>query len=179
MISSMMRLTGAILLTALLAGTAAADDRDVCRVDSGDVAIEACNRVINSGRYSGRDLVDAYINRGQEYYLKKDYDRAISDASQAIRVDGKTAILAYGNRGNARSVKGEMDKAIGDYTRALRLDGNYTAALTGRGMEWEKKGDTKRAIADYRAALKLPQKYQDGKWAHEKARERLAELDKR
>jgi tetratricopeptide (TPR) repeat protein len=179
MISSMMRLAGAVLLTALLAGTAAADDRDVCRVDSGDVAIEACNRVINSGRYSGRDLVDAYINRGQEYYLKKDYDRAISDASQAIRVDGKTAILAYGNRGNAWSVKGEMDKAISDYTRALRLDRNYTAALTGRGMEWEKKGDTKRAIADYRAALKLPQKYQDGKWAHEKARERLAELDKR
>ncbi len=167
------------LLCALAAAPAAADDRHICHRDSGDVAIEACNRVINSGRYSGDDLVDAYTNRGQEYYVKEDYERAISDATQAIRINAKTAVIAYTNRGNAWSVKGNHDKAIADYTQALRLDPKFTAAYTGRGLEHETKGDTKRALADYKAALKVPPKYQDGQWAHDKARERLDALEKR
>ena len=164
----------------LMAGQPAlADDREDCRVLSGDPSIEACNRVINSGRYAGRDLMNAYLNRGQEYYLKKDYDRAISDASQAIRIDAKAAILAWGNRGNARSMTGETDAAIADYTQAIKLDPKFTAAYTGRGMERQKKGDTKGALADYKAALAVPVKYSDGKWAHEKASERLKELEKK
>jgi tetratricopeptide (TPR) repeat protein len=179
MTRSTSKLLATLLFAAMLSGTAAADDRDVCRVESGDVAIEACNRVINSGRFSGQSLIDAYINRGQEYYLKKDYDRAISDATQAIRLNAKTAILAYGNRGNAWSAKSDQDNAIKDYSQALKLDANYTAAYTGRAMEWERKGDIKRALADYKAALAIPQKYQDGKWAQEKARERLDALEKK
>ena len=169
----------AVLLYGLSAAAALADDRATCHRESGEVAIEACNRVINSGRYSGGDLVDAYTNRGQEHYVKDDYDRAISDATQAIRINAKTAVIAYTNRGNAWSMKGNHDKAIADYTRALKLDPKFTAAYTGRGMEYEAKGDTKRALADFKAALKVPAKYQDGQWAHEKARERLDAIEKR
>ena len=51
----------------LLAGAVtalAATDPEICLDDSGDVAIEACNRVINSGRYSTEEVATAYINRG-------------------------------------------------------------------------------------------------------------------
>jgi Tfp pilus assembly protein PilF len=70
----------------------------------------------------------------------------------------------------------QTDAAIADYTKAIGLDRAYTAAYTGRGMEYEKKGQRNLAIADYKTALGMPQKYQDGRWAHEKARDRLKVL---
>ncbi len=93
----------------------------------------------------------------------------------AIRLKPQT-ILAYGNRGNAKSMLKQPDAAIADYTKAIANDREYTAAYTGRAMEYENKGQKDLAIADYRAALRVKQKYQDGKWAHDKARERLKAL---
>ena len=49
-------LAGALLSTA----ATAADDLHMCIYENGDVAIEACNRAINSGRYQGIDLANAY-----------------------------------------------------------------------------------------------------------------------
>jgi tetratricopeptide (TPR) repeat protein len=159
----------------LLARAAAADDNQICFEASGDAAIAACDRVINSSRSTRDNLVDAYTNRGQEYYIKKNYAQAIADFDMAINLNPRT-ILAYGNRGNAKSVTNQTDAAIADYTKAIGIDSGYTAAYTGRGMEYEKKGQKDLAIADYRAALRVQQKYQDGKWAHDKARERLRAL---
>jgi tetratricopeptide (TPR) repeat protein len=165
----------AALALALIAGGAAADDSEDCRVKSGPVAIEACDRVINSSRSTKQQIIDAHINRGQEYYTAKDYDRAIADFDIAISM-GPREPIAYGNRGNCWYVKKEYDRAIADYTQAINLERNYTAAYTGRGMAEEAKGDIVSARADYRAALSVPQKFQDGKWAHDKARERLGAL---
>lgn len=160
----------------LAADVAVASDSDICFRESGEVAIAACNRVISSARSTRNELVDAYSNRGQEYYAKKDYDRAISDFDAAIKLDSR-AILAHGNRANAWYMKGQFDRAINDYTRAISLDREYTAAYAGRGLAFEKKGDKGRAIADYKAALSVKQKYQDGKWAHDNARQRLQVLE--
>ncbi len=55
-------LAGALLST----GAAADDDLHMCIYENGDGSIEACNRAINSGRYSGVDLANAYINRAAE-----------------------------------------------------------------------------------------------------------------
>src|SRR5262249_39594187 len=47
-------------------GAAAADDLDVCHDASGDVAISACTRAIESGHLSKHNLAVAYTNRGGE-----------------------------------------------------------------------------------------------------------------
>ena len=164
-----------VAASALLTGVAAADDNKICFEASGDVAIAACDRVIGSPNSTRDNLVDAYTNRGQEYYTIKNYDQAIADFDMAIKLNPRT-ILAYGNRGNARSALNQPDAAIADYTQAISLDRGYTAAYTGRAMEYENKGKNDLAIADYRAALRVKQKYQDGEWAHDKARERLKAL---
>src|SRR5262249_52680173 len=84
--------------------SAAADDRDLCKTASGDDAIAACTRAIDSKKFnakkSARVLSLLYTNRGVEYEIKQEYDKAIEDHDQAIKIDPKNP-AAYNNRGNA------------------------------------------------------------------------------
>ncbi len=54
-------------------------------------------------------LGPAFLKRGIAWYLQKDYDKAIKDFDEAIRLDPKNA-AAYRNRGDAWSEKDEYDK---------------------------------------------------------------------
>jgi tetratricopeptide (TPR) repeat protein len=65
---------------------------------SRDAQLEACAAVINSGRSSGKNLAWAYNSRGNAYYVKREYDRAIAEYNKGIRLDPKNA-FAYHNRG--------------------------------------------------------------------------------
>lgn len=172
----MIRLAMALALLWTALSPALANDHDDCFKLSGDPAIEACNRVINSGRATKRQLADAYINRAQEWFLKKDYERTISDTTSALRQNDKLP-LAYGNRGNAHMELKKYTEAANDYSAAIRLDPLFPAAYTGRGLALEKLGQRDAAIADFKKALTLKEKYQDTKWAHDTARARLRALD--
>jgi tetratricopeptide (TPR) repeat protein len=57
------------------------------------------------------------------YWYKGDYDRAIADSTQALRLDPNFA-NAYSNRGNAYLRKRDYDRAIADYEAALRINPN-------------------------------------------------------
>jgi tetratricopeptide (TPR) repeat protein len=175
----------AVLFTAISGwpGPVVAEDSDVCFRESGDVAIAACGRVIDSRKSTRANRIEAYASRGQEWYVKHDYDKAIADFDRAIGLNpkglaeyGTGAILAYGNRGNAYDEKGDTKRAIQNYTMAIAIDPKYTASYTARGLQYEKLGDTEKARADFNAALGLPAKYQDGQWALDRARERLDAL---
>jgi tetratricopeptide (TPR) repeat protein len=63
----------------------------------------------------------AYNNRGTAWSAKQEYEKALADFGEAIRLDPKFA-RAYCNRGVAYSNKGNYDKAIGDFTEVIRLD---------------------------------------------------------
>ena len=133
---------------------AAADDRETCKTASGDVAIEACGRAIASKKYKSRVLSLLYTNRGVEYGLKSDFERAIADHDQAIKIDPKNP-LAYNNRGNAYDGKREFDRAIADYDQAIKLDPKYAGALYNRGLAKQKKGDITGGQADVAAAREM------------------------
>ena len=165
-----------IVASCVLAVPAAADDRDICRQQIGNATIDACDRIIDDAqRYPVKDVAEAYINRGQQYYTLRNYNRAVADFTAAIGLDPYHPI-AYGNRGNVKHVLGQLDAAIADYSRAIELDRGYTSAYTSRGMMFERQGRIDLAIADFRMALSIPQKYQDGQWAHDTARQRLQAL---
>src|SRR5215813_890967 len=159
----------------LAAAPAAADDYDTC-IGSSAGALDACTRVINSPKSSRDRIGNAYISRGQHYYEKSDYDRAIADFNRAMPYKPSYIQLAYGNRGNAYAMKGETDKAIDSYSVAISLDKNYSAALTGRGLLYEKNGEIDKARDDYNAALRVKSNFQDEKWAKDTARKHLADL---
>jgi len=60
------------------------------------------------------------MNRGNTYRITRDYDKAIGDYTEAIRLDPKCA-EAYHNRGLAYSQKGDIAKADGDFAQAKKL----------------------------------------------------------
>jgi len=69
----------------------------------------------------------AYNGRGNVYYSKRDYDRAIADYTEAIKINPNDAVL-YANRGNAYREKRDYDRAIADYEAALRISPNNADA---------------------------------------------------
>jgi tetratricopeptide (TPR) repeat protein len=110
----------------------------------------ACSRLLTLyPKFAG-----AYYKRGTEYMGKGDYDRAIADFDQKIRLDPKYA-AAYSNRGGAYNGKGDYDRAIFDYDQAIWLDLKYAVADSNRGGAYEAKNDLDHAIVDFDQALKL------------------------
>ena len=100
------------------------------------------------------DLAIAYANRGSVWMQKKQYDKAIADLSEAIRLDPELAGL-YGNRGRAWFQKKEFDRAISDLDQCIRLDPKAPEFYLYRGRGWFAKSEYDKAIADYTSAIRL------------------------
>lgn len=131
-------------------------DFKLCAGDTGTVEerIAACDRAIKSDKLTPADLAVTYFNRGVEWHAKHDYDQAIADYTEAIRLNPKYASAFY-NRGNSWRSRRDNDRAIADYTDAIRLNPKYAAAYNNRGNGWHDKRDYDRAIADYTEAIRL------------------------
>jgi tetratricopeptide (TPR) repeat protein len=100
--------------------------------------------------------VAGYYARGNVYqYAKQDYDRAIADYTEAIRLNPNDA-FAFCARGNAYYTgKKDYDRAIADYSEAVRFKPNFDLAYFNRGNAYQNgKQDYDRAIADYTEALR-------------------------
>ena len=152
----------------VLAGTAAAQDRDgqwqgctlysehgkVRANASLDLVIDACTAIIQANQETPKRLAFALANRGYAYRNKHDYDRAIQDLDQAIKLDPDNA-LAFVNRGDAYRNKREYDRAIRDYDQAIKLDPNNAITFNDRGSAYGGRRDYDRAIQDYDEAIRL------------------------
>jgi tetratricopeptide (TPR) repeat protein len=99
----------------------------------------------------------AYASRAAIWCHRKEYDLAIGDCNDAIRLDPRYEV-AHSSRGLAWYAKGEYDRAIADYGEAIRLDPRYPAAFNNRGNAWRAKRDYDRALADYTEAIRLDPK---------------------
>ena len=77
-------------------------------------------------------MLSRTYNRGDAWAAKKEYDKAIADFNEAIRLDPKLA-LAFTDRGNAWRAKKEYDKAIADFNEVIRLDPKNAWAYNSRG----------------------------------------------
>ncbi len=112
----------------------------------------------------------AYSNQGNASYKLGDYEGAIENFSQALRLNPNDA-KAYVNRGNTyyeiAQHSGDPDRnykgAISDFNHALRLNPQEAEAYVKRGMvryeiaQYSKEPDRgyKAAISDLNAALRL------------------------
>jgi tetratricopeptide (TPR) repeat protein len=164
-----------LLVGTLLASTfevqAAVDDAKTCVKESGDAAIDACLRAIQSRRYAGHVLARQYLSRGVERRAKADYDLALADFAEAAKVDKKYADAFY-NRCAIYNFKKEYDSALAECSQAIKLGPSADATLAGgserldkdhalsdyyteRGFAYFKKDDLVHALVDLDNAIRL------------------------
>jgi serine/threonine protein kinase len=94
-----------------------------------------------------------YYNRGMEWRKKKDYDKAVNDFDEAIRVDPKY-VDAYERRGLTWEAKGEYEKATKDFDEANRLRPNAFLYFYVSRFRLA-KGEYDKAIKDLTEAIRL------------------------
>ena len=97
---------------------------------------------------------ETYFIRGYEKVELGDYNGAIADYTQAIRLKPDDA-GAYYNRGIAKAGLGQHFAAIADYDTAIRLKPDDAIAYVGRGIAKDRLGQHFAAIADYDTAIRL------------------------
>jgi tetratricopeptide (TPR) repeat protein len=147
------------VLVGILAAPARADDTETCKKWVGDDALAACTRLISSNTLRGRELAQAYVWRGITYIrFKGDWDRAIADYNDALRLDPKN-VGAYAGRAAANLRKGDIDRALPDLNEGLRLDPMHSGVRNVLGYYYSKKGDYERALTEVNEALRLYPQY--------------------
>jgi tetratricopeptide (TPR) repeat protein len=145
------------------------DDRSRCFAREGvspEDKLQSCTAVIQSGGQTPQGLVAVFNSRGNIHLSNRNYDRAIDDYNQTIRLDPKYAI-GFHNRGLAYLRKGRLDPAIADFDAAIRLNPKYTAAFVNRALAYQEKAQwdfdayltegvyEDRAIQDLDEAIRL------------------------
>ena len=103
---------------------------------SPDIQIDACTSL----KQTPQTLIIAYNNRGNAYTGKGEYDRAIQDYDQSIKLNPNYA-RAFNNRGVAYQKKGEYDRAIKDFDESIRLKPDYDNAFANRAEAYLNKGE--------------------------------------
>ena len=95
--------------------------------------------------------------RGYEQFEKGNYDKAIVEYTEVIRLNsGDTA--AYYYRARSYYAKESYDKAIADFNLAIRLDPKDSWAYSYRAGSYDLKGSYDNAIKDYSEAVRLDPK---------------------
>jgi tetratricopeptide (TPR) repeat protein len=88
-----------------------------------------------------------YLSQAFLHSRRGQYEEAIADYTEAIRLNPKNA-AAYFGRGNAYSELGEYEEAVADYREAVRLNPTYAAAYNNLAWTMAYHLDT-----DYEEAL--------------------------
>ena len=150
-----------LVVGALLAATAQAEtaqDRRMCDGEDGatvEQRIAGCTAVIKAakGENKGDKLAEAFELRGAAYRNQGEFNLAIADYNQAIKLNPKFA-QAYHNRGVAYDHKGDFDRAIQDFDQAIKLKPSALAHFN-RGNAYLGKNQYDQAVDDYNLAIRL------------------------
>ncbi len=144
------------LLLAMSALAATPTDRGECAAsaDKPGVGFAACSRIIDDANVSVAERVKAFKNRGRGSFNSKDYDRAIADYGEAIKLSPKDA-WAFAHRCEAYESKEDHDAAITDCTEAIKIDPKYGWAYNNRGVAYYGLHEYDAALADHAEAIRV------------------------
>ena len=115
----------------------------------------------------------AFFDSGNSKIYLKDYQGAIADYDQAIKLNPDND-EAYSNRGNSKYYLKDYQGAITDYDQAIKLNPNfYPYPYYLRGNSKQNLGDYQGAIADYDQAIKLNFYFTDAYYSRGSSKDKL------
>ncbi len=106
---------------------------------------------------AGPKTAREFFERGNIWKHEREYDKAIKDYDEAIRLD-PTNVLVYVNRASVLNDIWSFDKAMQDCDRALQLDPKLAVAFSTRAQVWAVRLDADKAMIDCNEAIRLDSK---------------------
>lgn len=97
-------------------------------------------------------FIRAYMARGNSWMWLGEYDKAVEDFTDCIRLDPKNEYYFF-RRGDAHRAKNRFDKAIEDYDESIRLASTSCSSFSARGVAWFALKNYERAIDNFHDAI--------------------------
>ena len=101
-----------------------------------------------------KPIAEYFYARGGALDLSGDYNGALEDYSEAIRLNPNEASY-YFDRGNVYNAQKDYPRAINDFAAAIRLDPNDSRYRNHRGNMYRLLENYDNAIVDYTDAIRL------------------------
>ena len=114
----------------------------------------ACDRVIKSGKLTGKELALGYFGRAFARLSASERADAITDYTEAIKLDPSNA-MAFNNRGVQHRDNNNLVEALRDFDEAIRLtpNGAHALALSNKADLLRMQGKLSDAQAEIKKAL--------------------------
>jgi tetratricopeptide (TPR) repeat protein len=143
----------AALATAVPVAARADDNEDSCFAEATDnERIVACSALIDGGKLGKDKLAQAYAARCLAHIQRKAPDVAVTDCTEAIKIDAKDA-QTFALRGEAYCQQKDLKNCVADFDEAIRLDPADPSFLYLRGIARADAGDSEGAIVDLTKAI--------------------------
>ena len=129
--------------------------------DDEDLAIGACNALLQAGRYANNDLAQVLTSRGFIYRVAKDNPtQAVRDVTRALELadtaDAQLRSSAHVERARAHDKLKNNQAALADFDRAIEIRPNDAFAYSLRGsFRYNTLHDLDRAFDDWTRAYQL------------------------
>jgi tetratricopeptide (TPR) repeat protein len=155
---NMRYLRHAIAMTALMLATAGAmaDEPDLMGCDNGDPdhRIPLCTALIEAPATNGAVRARAYFLRGVANAQLGQFQRAVRDYGEAIRLNPRYGI-AFNNRADAWLRLGDPAQGKPDIEKALEINSQDALYNTTHGEIVQSLGDAEGAMRSHETALSL------------------------
>jgi tetratricopeptide (TPR) repeat protein len=140
----------------------ARDGAEASKNQEWDKAVELLRKATGLDRKYAPNLAAVYQQRGYAAATNQQFQDAINDYSEAIKINPEDARI-YEQRAAVEMKLNDNDKALADYAEAIRLKPNEVRYYAYRSYIYEIKGDIKNSMADTEKVLKLDPNNQEAK----------------
>jgi len=140
----------AVFLTGMASMALADPAQDCQQTKDPKLQVQGCTQILNQSPPASAQAAARFL-RGWAYVRLGQYDTAITDLTESIRIHPDTN--AYGFRGLAYQGQQHYDLAIADFNQVLHLTPDAVEAYQERGKCFLAKGDSADAIADFSALI--------------------------
>lgn len=121
---------------------------------SGDAVIAACSALLQIESEDDSLAVIGHFHRGRGHDKKMEYDSAILDFGEAIKLDPSHA-MSFLYRGAVHGKRNELDAAVADLDQAIALSPDNGPMYLERGFAREARKEYPLALRDYGRAVDL------------------------
>ena len=155
--STISRFVSAVICAATFATPVQAgmtQDLADCTAADRMTSVDACTRVMNSGRLPKNQLYIGHFNRGSAHFHSGSYDKALSDFDKSIDYNPGYADTYY-KRALVQHERGNRERSLADLDRYLEKKGDVAEAHINRARLFRRRSELNQAFSELQKASAL------------------------